>query len=221
MSLPSKVFVPEPGDDALTSAMVSDSLDELGFRAQVVGADILPLFTGARVFGRASTVQFVPAQSDSDRPYDDAISYIDSLSAGEVAVVATGENLSTAYWGELFSAAAIERGAAGVITDGAVRDVTKIEALGFPVFCAGRRPIDFRARMKIDCVHQRVTFGGVTVNDGDLVLGDADGVVVIPHEVEVQVLIGARTRAAKESVVLSELLAGESLRVVWDTYSVL
>jgi regulator of RNase E activity RraA len=75
--------------------------------------------------------------------------------------------------------------------------------------------------MKIDCVHQRVTFGGVTVNDGDLVLGDADGVVVIPHEVEVQVLIGARTRAAKESVVLSELLAGESLRVVWDTYSVL
>ena len=221
MSLPSGVFVPEPGDDALTCAMVSDSLDELGFRAQVLSADILPLFDGTRVFGRASTVQFVPTEVDSDRPYDDAISYIDSLGAGEVAVVATGANLSTAYWGELFSAAALGRGATGVVTDGTIRDVAKVEALRFPVFCAGRRPIDFRARMKIESVHQRVLIGGVTVNEGDVVLGDADGVVVIPHEVEVQVLIRARTRAAKESTVLSELLSGKSLRVVWDTYSVL
>jgi regulator of RNase E activity RraA len=221
MSLHSAVFVPEPGDDALSSAMVSDSLDELGFRAQVLSGDILPLFSGTRVFGRASTVQFVPTQSDSDRPYDDAISYIDSLGTGDVAVVATGTNLSSAYWGELFSAAAMGRGATGVITDGTIRDVTKVEALGFPVFCAGRRPIDFRARMMIDSVHQPVLIGGVTVNEGDLVLGDGDGVVVIPHEVEVQVLIRARTRAAKETIVLSELLSGESLRVVWDTYSVL
>ena len=80
------------------------------------GPGILPLVKGSRLFGRASTVQFVPTNVDSDRPYDDAISYIDALNTGDVAVLATGGNLSSAYWGELFSAAAIGRGAVGVVT---------------------------------------------------------------------------------------------------------
>jgi regulator of RNase E activity RraA len=214
-------FKLEPGDEALTSAIVSDSLDELGYRTQVFGPGILPLVKGSRLFGRASTVQFVPTNVDSDRPYDDAISYIDALNTGDVAVLATGGNLSSAYWGELFSAAAIGRGAVGVVTDGNIRDVAKIEALGFAAFSAGRRPVDFRARMKIESSHCQIVLGGVAVNQGDLVLADDDGIVVIPPEVEAKVWHRARSRATKESIVLAELLSGESPRAVWDTYSVL
>ena len=221
MSSPSPAWSREPGDERLTCAMVSDSLDEMGLRSQVLANGILPLVKGSRIIGRASTMQFVPSDADSDAPYDEAIDYIDSLNAGDVAVLATGANLSTGYWGELFSAAALGRGAVGVLTDGNVRDATKIEDLGFPVFCAGRRPTDFRARMKIVDRHHRVFLGDVAIDQGDLVLADDDGVVVIPQRVETDVVARARARAKNESIVLTELLGGKTLRGVWDTYSVL
>ena len=108
----SEQYVPQSIDASLTSAMISDSLDVVGVRNNVMANHVVPLFEGARVLGRASTVQFEPSDEDSEHPYDDAIAYIDTLRPGNVAVIATGDNLSTAYWGELFSAAAIGRGAA-------------------------------------------------------------------------------------------------------------
>jgi regulator of RNase E activity RraA len=217
----SDAFVPEADDARLSAAMVSDSLDAVGAREYVLATDVVPLFDGARVFGRASTVQFEPSSEDSDNPYDDAIDYIDTLGPGDVAVIATGPNLSTAYWGELFSAAAIGRGALGVVTDGNIRDAQKIVDLRFPVWSTGRRPIDFRARMKIVSQAQRVRVGGVVVEHRDLIIADDDGVVVIPRAVENEVLAHARRRAAGESTVLNELLHGATLRDVWDKHRIL
>lgn len=210
-------------DDALTSAIVSDSLDACGFRDQVLPTGIHSLVEGSRILGRARTVHFAPsdARADEKRPYNAVITFIDSLNAGDVVVIATDANPSAAYWGELFSAAAIGHGALGVITDGQVRDVAKIRTLGFPVFSRGRRPIDFRARMHIVASDERVALDGVKVDLGDLVIADDDGVVVIPRSHEVEVLATARERARAESTVLAELLAGSRLRDVWDTYSVL
>ncbi|WP_206681717.1 RraA family protein [Actinomadura sp. J1-007] len=139
----------------------------------------------------------------------------------EVAVVATGDSARSAFWGELFSAAAIGRGAAGIVTDGCLRDSPKIAALGFPAFARGRRPLDYRARMRVVARAQPVVLGGVTIRPGELVMADDDGVAVVPASVEEQVLARARARVETESTVLEELLAGDGLRTVWERHGVL
>ena len=206
---------------ALTSAIVSDSLDTLGVRTQVMVPAIAPLVTGARALGRARTVQFAPTETNPDNPYDAAMDFIDGLDNGSVAVVATGGDMRTAYWGELFSAAAKGHGAAGTICDGPVRDVAKIRSVGFDVFAPGSRPLDFRGRMRVISTGEPVRCGGVIVAPGDLVLADDDGVVVVPAAVEAEVLARAIARTTAERSVLGELLGGASLREVWERWHVL
>ncbi len=146
---------------------------------------------------------------------------IDGIRAGQLVVIATDENNDSAFWGELFSAAALGAGAVGVVTDGNLRDTERIAALGFPAFSRSRRPIDFRARLRIVDVDEPVELGGVEIRSGDLVMADDDGIVVVPRSHEESVLALARERAARESTVLAELLSGESLRAVWDRHRVL
>ncbi|HEY5221993.1 MAG TPA: RraA family protein [Microbacteriaceae bacterium] len=216
------IFRQAPGDERLSTAVISDSLDSLGLRHQVVQTTLTALCVGSRAFGRASTARFEPTDVDpAEGPYEDAIAFIDALVEGDVAVLATGANYSTAYWGELFSAAALGRRAVGMITDGPIRDTPKIMQLGFACFSATHRPIDFRARMRIVAAHQRVELGGVAIDHGDLVLADDDGVVVIPKTVEAHVLERARARTSSESAVLVDLRGGATLRAVWDRHHVL
>jgi 4-hydroxy-4-methyl-2-oxoglutarate aldolase len=215
-------FEPAAGDDRLTTAILSDSCDAAGLRHQVLQSRLAPIVPGSRAIGRARTVRFAPSLADdSADPYRDAIGVIDGIRAGQVVVIATDESNDSAFWGELFSAAALGAGATGVITDGNLRDTDRIAALGFPAFSRSRRPIDFRARMRIVDVDQPVVLGGVEIRPGDLVMADDDGVVVVPRAEEEIVLGLARERAARESTVLAELLAGESLRAVWDRHRVL
>jgi 4-hydroxy-4-methyl-2-oxoglutarate aldolase len=208
-------------DGAVTTAQLSDALDEVGCRDQVLDGAITALAPGARVIGRAATVQFAPVEHASEEPYDAAISFIDKLETGSIAVIASGGSTRTAFWGELFSAAAIGRGAAGVVCDGYVRDSPKVRALGFPVFALGTRPIDFRARMEITGSDRPVVCGHVRVNPGDLVLADDDGVVVVPAAAEAEAVARANERAKRETTVLAELQGGASLQSVWARYRVL
>jgi 4-hydroxy-4-methyl-2-oxoglutarate aldolase len=216
------VFEALPGDERLTTPILSDSLDECGVRGGVLEHRLAPLVAGSRAFGRAVTARFVPSESDEPNdPYRDAIDFIDGLQAGEFVVIATGASNASAFWGELFSAAAIGARAVGVLTDGNLRDTARIAALGFPAFAPSHRPIDFRRRMAIAETRQPVTISGVSIATGDLVMADDDGVVVIPRAREAEVLAAARERSAGESTVLEELLAGESLRTVWDRHRIL
>jgi regulator of RNase E activity RraA len=220
--VPDPAFVPEPSDAALTTAMVSDALDECGLRSQVLAHLLPPVLAGSRAFGRAATVRFAPGHDDEPAdPYRAAIEFIGGLRRGELVVIATGRSEASAFWGELFSAAALGAGVVGVVTDGPLRDTAKIGALGLAAFAPTRRPVDYRRRMAITETRSPVLVGGVTIEDGDLVLADDDGVVVIPASREAEVLAAARRRAAAESTVLAELLAGESLRTVWDRHRVL
>jgi regulator of RNase E activity RraA len=215
-------FAQLPGDEKLTSAMISDSLDAAGLRSQVLERRLAPLAPGSRAFGRAWTVKFEPSTEDNPAdPYGAAIDYISAIRAGEIAVIGTGESNDTAFWGELFSAAAIGAGAVGVVTDGNLRDTEKIVGLGFPAFSTSRRPIDYRMRMRVAEIGGTVVLGGVEIATGDILIADDDGVVVIPQERELEVLTLARDRAAKESTVLTELLGGETLRAVWDRHGIL
>ena len=215
-------FTPRPGDERLTTAILSDSCDAAGLRHQVLQQRLAPIVPGSRAMGRARTVRFAPSLADdSADPYRDAIDVIDGIRAGQMVVISTDESNDSAFWGELFSAAALGAGASGVITDGNLRDTDRIAALGFPAFSRSRRPIDFRGRMRIVDVDVPVVLGGVEIRAGDLVMADDDGAVVVPRAREDEVLGLARQRAAQESTVLAELLNGASLRTVWDRHRVL
>ncbi len=222
MSFADEGFEPLPGDERLTTPIVSDSCDAAGLRHQVLQDRLAPIVPGTRAIGRARTVRFAPSLVDRpDDPYADAIAMIDGIRAGQFVVIATDASNDSAFWGELFSAAAIGSGAAGVVTDGNLRDTDRIAALGFPAFSRSRRPIDFRARLRIVDVDEPVVLSGVRIETGDLVIADDDGVVVVPRRHEDEVLALARERASRESTVLAELLAGDSLRTVWDRHRVL
>ncbi|HUX69272.1 MAG TPA: RraA family protein [Cellulomonadaceae bacterium] len=211
-----------PGDERLTAAMLSDSLDAVGLRHQVLDRRLAPLAPGSRVLGPAWTVRFEPAvEDDPIDPYGAAIDYISAIRPGEVAVIGTDQTSASAFWGELFSAAAVGAGGVGVVTDGNLRDSRKIVDLGFPAFSLSRRPVDYRARMRVVETGAVVTLCGVAIGTGDLVMADDDGVVVVPRSAADHVLALARARAASESTVLAELVAGDTLRSVWDRHGVL
>lgn len=203
------------------TAAMSDSLDGIGHRVGAMDPVVGSMTESTSVRGTARTVQMVSAGADSDEPYDDAIAFIDSLNPGDVVVIATEGSKVSAVWGELFTAAAKGKQAGGLVTDGCVRDIAGVRALDWPVFAAGTRPVDYRARLRIQAVDVPVVCAGVPVSTGDLVVGDEDGVVVVPHDQMAAAASLIESRQATEADVLNDLLAGASLRAVWDRYRVL
>ena len=172
----------------LYTAVIADSLDELGYRQQAMREDLRPLFPNTCFAGWARTVACVDMFHVPEDPYAKEIEAVDSILAGEVVVVSTAESKRNAPWGELLSTAARARGARGAVIDGLVRDVRKIEALGFSVFARGIKPVDSRGRGMVLEYNVPVDCGGVLVSPGDLVFADYDGVMVIPAEVLPEVI---------------------------------
>src|SRR5574341_1615368 len=159
----------------LYTAVVSDALDELGYRQQVMREHLRPLFADWRFAGWARTIACMDVFEISSDPYAKEIEALDSILFGEVVVVSTGESRRNAPWGELLSTAARARGARGAIIDGLVRDVLKIEKLPFPVFAAGIKPVDSKGRGLAVDYNIPVCAGDVVVKPGDLVFADLDG----------------------------------------------
>jgi regulator of RNase E activity RraA len=205
----------------LYAAVIADILDELGYRNQVMTADIRPLDPQTVLVGHARTMLAVPEFSTPAQPYDKQIDATDALRPGEVVVAHLSGVTDSAFWGELFSTAARARGAVGAVMDGYVRDVRKIQTLDFSVFAAGIRPINSKGRCTVIAYDAPITCGDVTVHPGDLIFGEIDGVVVIPQAVAVQVVARALEIAAKEHAMHTALQAGSTLRGAWEKYGVL
>jgi regulator of RNase E activity RraA len=211
-----------PEDARITAAMISDALDTVGLRDQTFTDRFTPVQPGHCAIGYARTAKFVPADDiDPAKPYDAAIDFIDGTQPGDLIVIATDNSNASAFWGELFSAAAKGRGAVGVLTDGNLRDVDKIRDVGFAAFSRSRRPVDFKGRMVLVESQHPVKISGATITPGDLVAIDDDGGAVVPKAHEAAVVAAARARAKAESTVLSELLAGSTLREVWTRHGIL
>ena len=126
-----------------------------------------------------------------------------------------------APWGGLLSTASKARGAAGCVTDGLIRDTAEIRRLGLPVYHRGIAPLDSKGRGAIREVDVPVFCDDVRIEPGDLIFGDADGVVVVPAKVEAQVLEIAFTKLKAEGHSMRELRAGSYLRDVYAKYGVL
>lgn len=205
----------------LYTAVVADSLDELGYRSQAMRESLRPLAPCCRFAGWARTISYVDVYHVPEDPYGLEIEAMDSILPGEIIVVASGESRRNAPWGELLSTAARARGARGAVIDGLVRDVKKIEALGFPVFAAGIKPVDSKGRGIALEYNRPVECGGVLVSPGDLVFADYDGVVIIPAEVIPDAVRLATEKVTRENHSRAELMQGAYLRDVYARYGVL
>jgi 4-hydroxy-4-methyl-2-oxoglutarate aldolase len=204
----------------LFASVLSDCLDAVGLMDQALPARIRPLDEASVMVGRARTAQFVEVEPGTN-PYELEIALIDSLGAGDIPVFACVNPERIAPWGELLSTAAQARSAAGALMDGAVRDIKAIRQMGFPVFHGGIGPLDTKGRGRVIAIDIPVRCAGVTVASGDLVFGDADGVVIVPRAVEENVLALAFEKIRAEKRTLDDLRAGEKLADVFAKYGIL
>ena len=208
----------------LYTAVLSDVLDGLGRMDRAMRPFVRPLDDTSVIMGRARTGLWmnVFAVAEGENPYEREMALLDDLKPGDVAVFGCGGPTErVAPWGELLSTAATCRGAEGCVTDGLVRDVRQIRAMGFPVFHGGIGPLDSRGRAKMVAIDVPIECGGVRVEPGDIVFGDVDGVVVLPAAIADEAIARALTKVTAENRTRDELLAGRLLAEVYAKYGVL
>lgn len=206
-------------------AAVCDILDSVGYPNQAMHQRLRPLLPDMKhcgFIGRARTFRWMETDYIVEEdPYGLEIDAMDSLKAGDVVVHSSDHRGNNAPWGELMSTLAKRKGAVGCVCDSQIRDCVKIIEMGFPVYYTGIRPVDSKGRARVMAFDVPVTCGEVLVKPGELVLADFDGVVVIPEDVEREVLELAKEKTEKEDLSRQALLEGKSLREVYNRYGVL
>jgi 4-hydroxy-4-methyl-2-oxoglutarate aldolase len=190
---------------AFSAATVSDALDRLGRPGSMLG--IAPLFDGARLCGPAFTVRYVTAGSPPGTVGD----YLDDVPPGAVVVLDNGGRTDCTVWGDILTAMAADRGVGGTVIDGVCRDVQRALGTSYPIYSRGRFMRTGKDRVEVSDVNRPVTVGGVQVRPGDLLLGDADGVLAVPAELVDRVLEVCTVISEREEGILADVLAGRSL----------
>lgn len=192
---------------------VADALDELGVRDQGLAPSFAAM-TGDVVAGFAYTIQGRPAvyEGGGDPAKMEACN---GVGPDEVTVWAAGGQ-GVCYFGELIALGMQERGCRGAVVDGGVRDIPWLRGHGFPVFATYRSPVQSIGRWRVSAWQQPLDVAGattptVTVHPGDFVLGDADGVIVVPADLIDEVLQRAEALTAKEVDIRAALAEGSTL----------
>jgi 4-hydroxy-4-methyl-2-oxoglutarate aldolase len=190
--------------DGVAARLLAEGTATLGESGGLPTAPrIKAVWPGARVAAPAYTARLSPADNL-------AIHLAVTLApAGSVLVVDASQEPERGYWGEVLTTAAQARGLSGLVIDGCVRDVDALEAHAFPVFSAG---IALRGAVKVNggAVGVPVSVGGVSVSTGDWVVGDRDGVTVVPADSLTAVLEAAAVRTAKEQAMFAALQDGST-----------
>jgi regulator of RNase E activity RraA len=203
-----------------SSAIAADALDAIGLRSQAMASRLTPLAGTMRVVGRAYPVSVIEDLSTPVHPYEGEMAALGSMGPGDVGVYGVTGASRAAAWGELFSCAAIGRGVSGVVVDGCIRDARQMSELGFPVFASDRSPFDTRARARVDRHGDEVVCGDLTVRRGDVVVADADGIVLVPAAVVAEVALFVDGKRRLEEGAREDLMAGMSITDVWQKYGV-
>lgn len=199
----------------VSTASVSDAVDKISGKRGFMDHAIKPRINEKKVVGPAVTILEGP--TTEALPPKHALDAIDESPTGSVIVISINAETNVAVWGGLMTAGAEVNGHAGAVLDGGVRDVTEIRRdFGFQVFARSVSPATTVGRFKTLASNQPVVCGGVTVNPGDLIVGDLDGVVVVPREhvdavlkmaTEIEVREAEQTRLIRETKSLREGLA--------------
>ena len=205
----------------LYSSVLADILDDHGFRHQALDHEVRPLYVGAKVAGRAATMLAVEVSKLPDNPYDKLMELLDGIRPGEVVVGAVQSRANAAIWGELLSTHTRAKGGRGVVLDGLSRDSWGIVEMKFPVFAKGLSPADSKGRLEVIAIRGTIPVAGVSVSNGDLLLADDDGCVVVPAEVEDEVIRLAFEKVSGEDVMRDILRKGANLRAVFKEHGIL
>ena len=211
----------------LYTAVVGDIMDKLGYLNQFLPPQIKPLKQEMFIVGRAMPVLEADVFSENgthnpllNRPFGLMLDALDDLKKNEI-YICTGVSPAYALWGELMSARAQKLGAAGAVVDGYSRDTRGILKMNFPTFSYGCYAKHQAPRGKVIDFRTAIEIKGVRINPGDIVLGDIDGVCVIPGEAEEEVFCRAIEKARGEKTVQQKIEEGMSAREAYNSYGIM
>lgn len=190
----------------LDTATLSDALDRLGLLGQCY--KIKPRSTDFRMTGRAWTLLYGPA----GKPAGTVGDYIDDVKPGEVIVLDNGGRDNVTVWGDILTEVAHKKGIAGTVIDGINRDVSLCLELGYPIYSKENWMRTGKDRVQVEATQVPVTIGEARVCPGDIIRGDADGVVVIAKEHEEAVLAAAEEIQSAEDAIRESVRQGMTLR---------
>ena len=206
---------------AVGTPTLTGQLDGVYRNSYMIGVDPLAVRPGLRMVGRARTLRFIPYREDlveaqygslTSSPHRAAL---EDIGPGEVLVIDAGGSREAAVLGDMFTRRVMERGGAGVVIDGVVRDLSAIRQVGLPVFARGVHGAGIpRALMSVGR-DEPIRCGGVPVIPGDVVVGDEDGVVVMSPAVAAETAEAAFVHQEEEIWIRERLEAGESLHEVY------
>lgn len=189
----------------LDTATISDALDRLGIPGQCL--NIKPRDPRFRTTGRAFTLYYAPA----GKPAGTVGDFIDDVPPGCVIAIDNGGRENATVWGDILTEIAHRRGIAGTVIDGACRDTALCLELGYPVYSRSYSMRTGKDRVQLDATQVTVNIGDARVSPGDILRGDADGVVVIPRAHEAEILAAAEEIAATEDAIRSSVRSGKRL----------
>lgn len=204
----------------LYTPVVGDILDTLGFEHQFLPPRIQPIREDMVVAGRAMPVLMMDVYGPQEEPFGRMTEALDSLLPQEV-YIAAGASHRSATWGEIMTATAKYRGAAGAVVYGYHRDTPQVLAQNFPVFSIGRFAQDSGPRMKVADFRVPIEIEGIRVNPGDIVFGDIDGVVIIPRTATEEVVRRALEKASGEKTVRKAIEGGMPSAEAFRKYGIL
>ena len=204
----------------LYTPVVGDILDSLGCFHQFLPQPVQPALTTMKIAGRAMPVVMIDVHGPQKKPFGLLTEALDQLQPGEV-YVASGGDMRCAYWGEILTATARTRGAVGAVINGFHRDTPQMLEQNWPVFSRGRFAQDSSVRTKVVDFRCPLEVGGVWIEPGDLVFGDQDGVVIVPHKLEKETISAALEKARGEKLVRKEIEAGMSSTAAFKKYGIL
>jgi len=190
---------------ALDTTCLSDALDRLGIAGQCL--NIKPLDHRFQLTGRAFTILYGPAGTPAGTVGD----YIDDVASGSVVVLDNGGRENATVWGDILTWVAHRRGVAGTVIDGACRDTRLSRELGYPIFSRSYSMRTGKDRVQVESVNGTVNIGDARVSPGDLLRGDADGVLVIPRAHEEAVLAAAEEIDLVEQQIRAAINEGKTL----------
>jgi regulator of RNase E activity RraA len=189
----------------LDTTSISDALDRLGIAGQCL--DIKPLDHRFRLAGRAFTILYGPA----GRPAGTVGDYIDDVEPGSIVVLDNGGRGNATVWGDILTWVAHRRGIAGTVIDGACRDTQLCRELSYPIYSRSYSMRTGKDRVQVEATNVVVNIGDARVAPGDLLRGDADGVLVIPREHEDAVLAAAEEIDSIEQQIRALIDQGKTL----------
>lgn len=200
----------------LSTAIISDVLIEMGFENQLLSPKFRPNFEDASVFGKIRTSKLKKIEFGDD--FNDIykiVEFMPSMNEGEIIVVANGFE-DMAFFGELMSTLALQHKIAAAVIDGVTRDRSATRLMKFPVFAKGTYPRDLKNKAIVESIDSKIIIDGVTINSGDYLFGDSDGIVIMPENLVDECIEKCNALLLNEVKIKELLRKGSSLESIYS-----